>query len=247
MTDMSVTYDRLQVCRNGHAITWSADKNPQERRSFCPECGAPTIMNCPDCGARIKGRRYTGSMLMEQVRKKPVPGFCEACGKAYPWASPSPHVATMAPLERIQHLLSRFAAFARGLSRRHAGRAPLLIADEYDVQDVLCALLQIDFEDVRKEEPTPSQAGGSAGMDLLLKGEQVAIETKMARNDHTDKKLGDELLVDIGRYPTHSDCRTLIFFVFDPSHVVKNPVALKADLEKRSTPTLRILIEVWPR
>jgi hypothetical protein len=32
------------------------------------------------------------------------------------------------------------------------GRAPLVVADEYDVQDLVRAMLALDFDDVRPEE-----------------------------------------------------------------------------------------------
>ena len=40
--------------------------------------------------------------------------------------------------------------------------------DEYDVQDLFHALLTIYFEDIRKEEWSPSYAGGASRMDFLL-------------------------------------------------------------------------------
>jgi hypothetical protein len=47
-----------------------------------------------------------------------------------------------------------------------------------------------------------------------------------------DKQIGEELLVDIARYQSHPNCKTLICFVYDPNGFVKNPSGLENDLSK---------------
>src|SRR6266851_4668899 len=69
---------------------------------------------------------------------------------------------------RLERILGRFHQVAKQLQKRHAGKDTLRIMDEYDVQDLLHALLKIDFNDIRAEEWTPSYAGKSARMDFLL-------------------------------------------------------------------------------
>lgn len=134
------------------------------------------------------------------------------------------------PTEVVLATLRKFHAVALQLRDRHEDRATLTIRDEYDVQDLLKALLRIHFDDVRTEEWTPSYAGGSSRMDFLLKEHAIVIETKMARPTLTSRKLGEELLVDIARYAQHADCKHLICFVYDPSQILKNPVGLERDL-----------------
>lgn len=85
---------------------------------------------------------------------------------------------TLAILEWVALRLPRVAA---QLARRHGGRAPFELQDEYDVQDLFRALLQIAFDDVRSEEPTPSHAGSSTRIDFMLANEGVMIEIKMTR------------------------------------------------------------------
>ncbi len=53
---------------------------------------------------------------------------------------------------------------------------------------------------MRAEETTPSNAGGSARMDFVVKTHGIVIELKMASLRLTDKKLGEQLAVDIQRY-----------------------------------------------
>ena len=73
------------------------------------------------------------------------------------------------PLLLIEQICWRFHLVARQLRFRHDNRATLDIQDEYDVQDLLHALLLLHFVDVRPEEYTPSYAGKASRMDFLLK------------------------------------------------------------------------------
>jgi hypothetical protein len=112
----------------------------------------------------------------------------------------------------------------------------------YDVQDLLHALLKIDFDDVRPEEWTPSYAGKSSRTDFLLKNEKIVVETKKTRNVSSAKSIGDELIIDIARYREHPDCAMLVSFIY-PDGYVQNPEGLKSDLEKGSDSlTVRVII-----
>jgi len=92
---MSEQYDVMQVCENGHQITASYNNNPERRKKFCQDCGAPTYTNCPSCTKEIQGAQITvrKSLLdarIGRVTKVPqypvdVPKFCENCGEPYPW------------------------------------------------------------------------------------------------------------------------------------------------------------------
>lgn len=135
-------------------------------------------------------------------------------------------------LQRVEHICRRFPQVARQLQSRHADRGTISIDDEYDVQDLLHALLRLDFDDVRDEEWTPSYAGGSARLDFLLKAEKIVIEVKKTRRGLASREVGDELLVDIARYRTHPDCRSLVCFVYDPEFKIGNPVGLEKDLAR---------------
>jgi hypothetical protein len=136
-------------------------------------------------------------------------------------------------VELLERLLRRFHSAARTLKSRHAKRPPFVIDDEYDVQDLMQALLRSLFDDVRPEEYAPSYAGGASRMDFLLKAEQIVIEAKMANDKLRDKDIGEQLMVDIQRYSSHPDCKRLICFVYDPNGFVKNPRGLEADLTKK--------------
>jgi hypothetical protein len=148
-----------------------------------------------------------------------------------------------AALATIASLLRRFPAIVRELNNRHAGRAPLVdLADEYDVQDLLRGVLRGLFDDVRDEEYTPSRGGVTSRMDLLLKREQIVIETKMTRPSLDQRSVAKELAIDKEFYRAHPSCRTLICFVYDPTHRLTNPTALEDDLSDPDAPVSTIVI-----
>lgn len=136
-----------------------------------------------------------------------------------------------AALRTIEDVLRRFPATVRELAKRHNNRPSLVdIKDEYDVQDVLRGILSSLFDDVRDEETAPSHAGLRSRMDLLLKREQIVIETKMTRVNLDQRKVAEELAIDKELYRSHPDCKNLVCFVYDPTHRLTNPTALESDL-----------------
>ncbi|MBB2302302.1 malate dehydrogenase [Escherichia sp. 93.1447] len=138
-------------------------------------------------------------------------------------------------VELIINLLNKFPAFCRQLKKRYEGRATIDINDEYDVQDLVHALLTLHFDDIRPEEYTPSCAGASSRQDFLLKKERIVIEVKKTRKHLGARQIGEQLLIDIGRYDAHPDCGTLICFVYDPECLVVNPKGVIDDLEGKDT------------
>ncbi|HBJ0272021.1 TPA: malate dehydrogenase [Escherichia coli] len=138
-------------------------------------------------------------------------------------------------VELIINILNKFPAFCRQLKQRYNDRTPLEINDEYDVQDLVHALLLLHFDDVRPEENSPSFAGSSSRQDFLLKKEKIVIEVKKTRRSLGANKIGEELLIDMARYRAHPDCETLVCFVYDPEGWVTNPKGVIDDLEGKDT------------
>jgi hypothetical protein len=130
----------------------------------------------------------------------------------------------------VEAACRRLPLAIRSMQRRHADRTPIVITDEYDVQDLLRTILVAMFEDVRPEEWTPSYAGGSSRMDFLLKREQLVIETKVTRSGHEARSIRDELAVDLLRYQAHPDCKILVCLVYDPEGLIDNPRGFEQDV-----------------
>lgn len=143
----------------------------------------------------------------------------------------------------FERIFSRFHKVARQLRTRHDNRETLTIKDEYDVQDLLHALLLIYFDDVRSEEWTPSYAGGSVRADFLLKDCKTFIEVKKTRDSLTAKKLGEELIIDCEKYKNHPDCEKLYCFIYDPEGLLGNPAGIKNDLENAHKDFLKVFIK----
>lgn len=145
--------------------------------------------------------------------------------------------------EELFRIFKHFRKIVVELAHRHDGRETLRIQDEYDVQDLLRALLSLYFDDVRPEEWTPSYAGGSARMDFLIPEIEAVIEVKKTRKDLADKKLREQLIIDIAYYQEHPKCKRLYCFVYDPDMILHNPAAIRNDLEKKHEGLVRVFIE----
>ena len=117
------------------------------------------------------------------------------------------------------------------LTHRRKGTQPLQFSSEYDVQDLLHALMRPWVGDIRPEEFTPSYAGTSTRMDFLLPKHGVVIELKFVRDRAHGTKIGDELIVDIEHYRRHPDCRELWCVVYDPNQFLRNAEGLSTDLD----------------
>lgn len=180
----------------------------------------------------VKRQEHVLAQLISRIERN------ELVGEADLTAAPMPAVL-------VKRLLTRFHAVVVALRTRHAERPPFTIADEYDVQDLLRALLHLDFEDIRPEEWTPSYAGGSSRMDFLLKPEQVVVEVKKTRKGLSDREIGEQLIIDVTKYRGHPDCKTLVCFVYDPEERIHNPAALQ-DLARKEA-DFEVLVVVAPR
>lgn len=91
--------------------------------------------------------------------------------------------------ELLQVLLSGLPRAMHPLSHRRKGAQPLSFDSEWDVQDLLHALLRPWVADIRPEEFTPSYAGTtSTRMDFLLPKYSLVLELKYVRDRTHGKK-----------------------------------------------------------
>lgn len=141
--------------------------------------------------------------------------------------SPSIEVASR---NVLRAMLFRFHSVAVQLRQRHDARPTLDVSDEYDVQDLLHALLRLHFDDIRPEEWTPSYAGKSSRVDFLLKREAIVVEVKKTRAGLGEKQISEQLIIDIARYAKMGDCKTLVCFIYDPENRITNSGGLETDL-----------------
>ena len=132
------------------------------------------------------------------------------------------------------------------LTHRRKGTQPLSFGSEYDVQDLLHALMRPWINDIRPEEFTPSYAGSSTRMDFLLPVHKLVIETKIVRDRSHAKRVGDELIIDIEHYRRHPACSSLWCVIYDPDHLITNAEGLKTDLQgARVTPDGKVNVRMF--
>jgi hypothetical protein len=150
-------------------------------------------------------------------------------------------------LDKLLKTLSRFHIATISLGKRRKGKTPFVIDDEYDVQDLLYTFLKLEYDDVRKEEFTPSYAGGASRIDFVLKKEKVIVEAKKTSDSLTTNKIGEQLIIDIAKYENYPEIDTLVCFIYDPDYLIENSEGLKLDLEKKSTAKLKVLVIISPK
>jgi hypothetical protein len=137
--------------------------------------------------------------------------------------------------ELLEILLKGVRRAMDPLTYRRRGAQSLSFSTEYDVQDLIHALLRPWVADIRPEEVTPSYAGSSTRMDFLLPNHKIVLELKFVRDRNHAKNIGNELIVDINHYQKHPDCEHLWCVVFDQDHLLPNAEGLKTDLEGQRT------------
>jgi hypothetical protein len=150
------------------------------------------------------------------------------------------------PEDRIVALCRRFPLFLARIQDRQRGRLPFAVKDEYDVQDLLQAILTLHFDDVRPEEFTPSYAGNASRVDFYLPRERIIVEAKMTRNNLGQKEVANELVIDAARYAQMPTVDTLICVVYDPERKCANPRTLENDVEA-SAGRLKVRAVVCPQ
>jgi hypothetical protein len=133
-----------------------------------------------------------------------------------------PAAAAVAPLAEIDWLLNilrRFDVTARALKDRPRADKKTLgyaIADEYDVQDLLFAILKPVCDDLEREDPVPKTAGDSGRVDLSSRLLGTVIEIKCAKDEARARAIARECKERVVTYSRWPDLKHLVFFVYDP-------------------------------
>jgi hypothetical protein len=104
------------------------------------------------------------------------------------------------------------------------------VEDEFDAQDLLHALLRIQFDNIETDEWTPSYSSGTPRTTLLLNDGRLAVIVKKTRSGLNAKDFTDQLRIDAERYRSYGCCRTLLCFIYDPEGRIGNPRGLEASL-----------------
>jgi REase_DpnII-MboI len=149
-------------------------------------------------------------------------------------------------LDELAAIFRRLPEFisALGVAANPNVPAPT-VANERDLQVLTNGILRLLYRNVIPEDAVPKKSGASSRADFVIKDEGVLVETKMTRKSLTDKRVGDELLIDWGRYPRYPDIRGVFALVYDPKRYLRNPAALEDDLLQSGSDVSMRAIVVW--
>ena len=134
------------------------------------------------------------------------------------------------PVDALRKVCLRFHAVARQLRLRKDYRTTLEVEDDYDLHDLLCALLKLEFDEVGADEWTPPYAGGSTRTTLLLNRDRLAVVAKKTRSGLTTKELAEQVAADTAHYASRKPCAHLFCFIYDPEGRIGSPTRLETDL-----------------
>ena len=154
--------------------------------------------------------------------------------------SAAPPVSAQTSLPEADHLsitkniCQRFHFVARQLRLRAEYRSSVSIEDESDVQDLLHALLRLQFDDISTDEWTPGYTNGASRTTFLLNHDRLAVVTKKTRAGLTMTDLKDQVRADIERYRGRGRCTSLLCFIYDPDGRIGNPRGLETELTSTS-------------
>lgn len=186
----------------------------------------PNVLQADDGSYPLGRWQHPFSQIREKLERQRA-----LIAEVAPDTSPAEAAAT-----DLSQCLRRLPELLATLQRR-APDWPIgeAISDEADLQIVVEAYLRTLFDDVRAEDYVPSHAGANSRVDFVLPEVGVIVETKMTRESLTARKLGEELLIDAGRYPSHPNCEAIVAFVYDPARRIVNPLGVERDLTTRTS------------
>jgi hypothetical protein len=131
---------------------------------------------------------------------------------------------------QLMQILNNFPVVSRIVTDRQRGRPSFVLENEYDIQDLLYALVRSVFDDAKREEWTPQRAGSAKRIDITIASIETVVEVKYVRDRNHAKRVADELRIDFECYHDRPECRRLVALVVDWSNHIPDPAQFGADL-----------------
>lgn len=138
------------------------------------------------------------------------------------------------PLDIIRRVCTRFHTIARQLRLRREYRPTLDVDDDRDVQDLLCALLRYELEEVAPHEWTPSYQNNGPAIALILPRHHCAVLGKKTKSGIGPREIGHQLTADTQEFSPAGGYQSVVCFVYDPEGRIGNPRGLEAELARVS-------------
>lgn len=138
-------------------------------------------------------------------------------------------LATRAPepdVGMVLTLCQRLPNAARILATRDRARAPFVISHEYDVQDLLHAVLRAYLKYSVHEEPLGKVGGAkSSRADVAIEDIGTIVEVKFVRGPKDQQRLVEEFAQDLLLYAKWPHLRHFIYLVYNSADL-RDPEAL---------------------
>jgi REase_DpnII-MboI len=152
-------------------------------------------------------------------------------------SAPAPSVAL------LPQLCKRLPQAARFLGSRREGKRPYKIADEYDVQDLLHAVIRAYFKYSVDEEPLGKVGGGrSARADLALPDVNTLIEVKFVREPKDQQRIVEEFAQYLLLYTAWAPLQTFLYLIYNSADL-RDPETMKTPSKMARSIGLRLS---WP-
>jgi hypothetical protein len=131
-------------------------------------------------------------------------------------------------VDLVEQLCKRIAKVAGVLSiRTRINKKPYLIEDEYDVQDLLQAILRAYLKYSVQEDPLHKVAGTrSSRADISIEELGIIIELKYVRSQEDQRKIFDDFSKDLLLYSVWKPLETLFFVIYNSSGL-RDPESLE--------------------
>lgn len=136
----------------------------------------------------------------------------------------------------IEQICKRMPYAARILlNRQRKGKISYTIEDEYDVQDLLHALLRAYLKYSVQEDPLPKVSGTRASRaDISIEELGILIEIKYVRSPDDQKTIFDDFSRDVLLYTSWPHLKTLLYVIYN-SGDLRDPEALEKLSGPRAT------------
>jgi hypothetical protein len=171
---------------------------------------ANNIIDCVTDLRRLpfdEGKEFTHDLLYEDQKMKPQ--------------------ISDADVSKIVQVCARLRHSAQSLSDRKRKKPNFVIVDEYDVQDLLYAVLRAYLKQVISEEPLGKVANTTSGRaDLAIQKFGVLIEVKLARNARDRRRILDDFRKDLDLFAKWPHLKHLIYFIYN-SNILADAEALE--------------------
>jgi hypothetical protein len=127
----------------------------------------------------------------------------------------------------LLQLCERLPYAARVLAGRRKGKDPFEVSDEYDVQDLLHAIIRAYLKYAIDEEPLGKVGGArSSRADLALPDLKTLVEVKYVRRPDDQQRIVEELAQDLILYSAWAPLESFVYLVYN-SGDLRDPEALR--------------------